>query len=239
MILEICTPNFESAVTAQKAGAHRIELCTELRVGGLTPSYGLLKEVIQHINLPVHVLIRPRSGNFTYSKAEWNAMLRDIDYCLELDVAGIVCGVLTDGFEVDISRTQELVTRCGAKKFTFHRAFDWVVKPMEACKQLQEIGVDRILSSGQQATALEGMDLLQKLMEQSKGVLEIMPGGGIDAASAPLFQQAGFSSIHASATQKTQSLSSPPKVPMEAQWEEGTITYASESQIRDILHALS
>ncbi|PQJ13917.1 copper homeostasis protein CutC [Nonlabens tegetincola] len=200
MILEICAANYQSAINAQKAGAHRIELCNELAVGGITPSFGLLKKVIADLNIPVIVLIRPRSGDFVYSKAEFEIMKQDIQLCKELGAAGIVSGVLTSDFKVDIKRTSELIELSRPLPFTFHRAFDHVENPQQALIDLINLGAHRILSSGQQASAFEGISLLMELQQQTGDELIIMPGGGINASNSDAFAKANFKEIHASAT---------------------------------------
>ncbi len=140
MILEICANSYQSAINAEKAGANRIELCSELAVGGITPSYGLLKKVMADLTIPVHVLIRPRSGDFTFSDAEFDIMKENILLCKELGVSGIVSGVLHTNNTIDIERTKELVEHSKPMNFTFHRAFDWVLNPEEEIKKLEKIG---------------------------------------------------------------------------------------------------
>jgi len=239
MILEVCAPSFESALAAQKAGANRIELCCELGMGGLTPSHGLLQKVVSELQIPVHVLIRPRSGNFTYSYFEWETMLNDIDFCRELGVAGIVCGTLNEFQELDVKRTQILVSKCRDMDFTFHRAFDWVKEPLETLDTLISLGATRILTSGQATIASEGLSLLKKLKDHAAERIEIMPGGGINHHNAKLFQEAGFGSIHFSATEKIQTLLTPPKISMQSQWEEGIVVHSSEDKIALIKRSLT
>ncbi|HLU51875.1 MAG TPA: copper homeostasis protein CutC [Flavobacteriaceae bacterium] len=197
MLLEICTTSLQSAKNAQTAGAHRIELCSELAVGGITPSYGLIQQTVQTVNIPVFVLIRPRGGTFTYSEEEFEVMLADIEICKKLGVAGIVSGVLHSDNTLDSIQTQRLVECAAPLEFTFHRAFDQVPDAFETLSELEQIGVKRILSSGQQSSAETGLDLLVKLKEKSQNVL-ILPGGGIHAENVFLFQQNGFTEIHAS-----------------------------------------
>ncbi len=134
MLLEICANSYQSAINAEKAGANRIELCAELAVGGITPSYGLLKKVMNDLTIPVHVLVRPRSGDFTYSDAEFQILKEDILICKELGVLGIVSGVLNLDNTIDLERTKELVETAKPMNFTFHRAFDWVLNPMDESK---------------------------------------------------------------------------------------------------------
>jgi len=207
MIIEICANSYQSAINAEKAGAHRIELCSELAVGGITPSFGLLKKVITDLNIPVHVLIRPRSGDFTYSDQEFEIMKTNIEICKNLGYAGIVSGILHSNMTLDVERTKELVELSKPLSFTFHRAFDWVLNPFETINQLEFIGVDRVLSSGQAISAEQGIELLQKLKNQSN--IKILPGGGIHAENAILFKDAGFDEIHLSATKRNQTIEVP------------------------------
>lgn len=198
MLVEVCANSLESAINAEKAGADRIELCVELGVGGLTPSMGLLKAIKEKIKIPVHVLIRPRSGDFLYSDLEFEVMLKDVASCVEIGVSGIVSGVLLPDFSIDITRTQQLISASQGLKFTFHRAFDWVKEPFVALHQLEQTGVDYILTSGQQKKALDGLDLLSALNQKAKNCI-IMPGSGINSDNALLFKEKGFRIIHLSA----------------------------------------
>jgi copper homeostasis protein len=213
MLVEVCANSVESAQNAQNAGADRIELCTELGVGGVTPSYGLLKQIKQRITLPVNVLVRPRSGDFTYSVAEFDAMLQDIDLCVELGFQGVVSGVLHKDFTLDLARTRQLIDRSNGLKFTFHRAFDWVKNPFETLQQLETMGVDTILSSGQRNSALEGFELLSELHDRSSQCI-LMPGGGIRPDNVKIFKDQGFQAIHLSAIQFKKTLPIPPLVSM-------------------------
>ncbi|MBT8306866.1 MAG: copper homeostasis protein CutC [Maribacter sp.] len=213
MLVEVCANSLESAMNAQKAGADRIELCSELAVGGITPSYGLLKSVKENIEIPVRVLIRPRSGDFTYSDMGFNIMKENIALCVELGFEGIVSGILHANFTLDIERTKKLIEESQHLKFTFHRAFDWVLDPMDALKKLEAIGVDCILSSGQQNSALKGIPLLSQLDDKAT-TCTIMPGGGINAGNAKHFKDIGFKAIHLSGTKYDKLLDTVPPVSM-------------------------
>ena len=213
MIVEVCANSLQSALNAQQAGADRLELCSELGVGGITPSYGLLKKIKEQITIPVHVLIRPRSGDFSYSDADFEVMLSDIDTCLELGFAGIVSGVLNTDFTVDIERTKILRRATTGIQFTFHRAFDWIKDPLQTLKELESIGVDNILTSGQSNTAVEGVPLLKALLENAKQCT-IIPAAGIRAENVEVFKEIGFSAIHLSGVSTTTTLSGPPKISM-------------------------
>jgi copper homeostasis protein len=200
MILEICANSYQSAVNAEIAGAHRIELCSEISVGGTTPSYGLLKKVMADIDIPVQVLIRPKSGDFHYSDEEFDIMKENILQCKDLGCAGIVSGVLHEDYTIDKKRTSELIELSKPMTFTFHRAFDVVSKPKESLLQLLNLGVDRLLTSGQQEKAEDGIDLLIELQKLAKNKLTILPGSGINSENCIHFKNAGFTEIHSSAS---------------------------------------
>ncbi|MFC0603797.1 copper homeostasis protein CutC [Winogradskyella pulchriflava] len=216
MLLEICANSYQSAKNACDAGAHRIELCQELSVGGVTPSYGLLKQVIDNLRISVFVLIRPRGGNFVYSEDEFEIMKHDIQLCKELGCQGIVSGVLNADKTIDLRRTKELVDLSRPLKFTFHRAFDEVVNPKEALEQLINLGVERVLTSGQKQSAELGIDLLKELHELSKGRIMILAGGGINSENASKFKEIGLKEIHASASSQLEEKDSLFSVPLTA-----------------------
>jgi copper homeostasis protein len=239
MILEICANSYQSAVNAEKAGAHRIELCSELAVGGLTPSYGLLKQTIDAVNIPIFILIRPRSGNFTYSDAEFDTMKHDIQLCKDLGYAGIVSGVLNADNSIDAKRTQELIELSKPLPFTFHRAFDWTPNPFEALEELKKLNVQRILTSGQASSAEKGIEMLQQLKEKSQNQVIVLPGGGINPTNASLFKSAGFTEIHASAT-TIETISDAPKISMNSAkfFNETIDVYSNPEIIKSILKQL-
>ena len=199
MDLDICASNYQSAINAQNAGAQRIELCSELAVGGITPSYGLLKQTLKNLNIPVFVLIRPRSGNFTYSDADFEIMKQDIQICKELGCKGIVSGVLNLDNTIDIERTKELIELSKPLAFTFHRAFDRTPNPFDALNVLIELKVDRILTSGQLTSAEKGILILNQLKEMADDKLIILPGSGINPKNVLIFKGAGFKEVHCSA----------------------------------------
>jgi copper homeostasis protein len=205
-LVEICSNSLESARSAEKGGADRIELCAELEVGGVTPSYGTLKQVLKSLSIEVFVLIRPRSGNFTYSDSEFEVMKEDIIWCKEIGCRGIVSGVLNNDNTLDVERTRELIQLSGPLSFTFHRAFDWVKEPEEALKKLIDMGCSRVLTSGQQPTAYKGIKMLNHLHKYYGNHITLMPGGGINEDNITAFKQAGFPEIHFSASQPIQQL---------------------------------
>jgi copper homeostasis protein len=190
MQFEVCANSFNSAQNAEKAGAQRVELCAELGVGGLTPSFGLIEKVSDELNIKVNLLVRPRSGNFVYTEEEFDVMLRDIRKSVDLGVNAIVSGVLHH----DNSR-----------------AFDLVNDPHATLEQLASIGVTRILSSGQKPTALEGIELLAALKDQT--AVQIMPGSGINAQNIQTFISRGFKEVHFSGTLMGPLSQDAPKIP--------------------------
>lgn len=200
MKLEICANSYQSAKNAQIAGADRIELCSELSVGGITPSYGLLKKVAKEISIPINVLIRPRSGNFCYTDDEFDLIKENIKLCKKLGVNGIVSGVLNIDNSIDYDRTKELIALSKPLSFTFHRAFDCVKNPTEALQILIDLGVNRILTSGLQEKAIDGINLLTELQEIAKDKLTILAGNGINPKNAIYFKEAGLKEIHTSAS---------------------------------------
>ncbi len=239
MLVEVCANSLQSAVNAERAGADRIELCSELAVGGITPSYGLLKAVSEKISIPVRVLIRPRSGDFTYSDEELNIMKRDIAFCGELGFEGIVSGVLYSNFVFDENRSMELMEVANNLKFTFHRAFDWVQDPLRVLQWLEASGVDTILTSGQQKTAIEGMELLVDLHDKAS-VTTIMPGSGIRADNAHLFKESGFKAIHLSASRMHQKIQHEPKVGLNSprMLSDDSVPISSFETIQEVIKAV-
>ena len=200
MKLEICANSYQSAINAQKAGAHRIELCSELSIGGISPSYGLIKKVAQELSIPVFVLIRPRSGNFNYSEAEFEIMKENIWLCKQVGVKGIVSGILKNDNSIDLERTRELVEISKPMSFTFHRAFDEVTNPRETLEELINLGTDRILTSGQREKAEDGIELLSELQKLAEDKIIILAGSGINPDNARIFKDARLKEIHTSAS---------------------------------------
>ena len=194
---------FHGAKHAEDAGVQRIELCQQLAVGGVTPSSALLEKVIKDLEIEAFVLIRPRGGDFCYSEEEFKAMKQNIDHCKILGYSGIVSGVLNEDKSVDIERTKTLVMLSRPMQFTFHRAFDEVPNPFKAMEQLMDLGLDRILTSGDEPKAVDGLKLLTNLKAEAKHSITILPGSGINPDSARLFKEAGFKEIHASASRPT------------------------------------
>lgn len=202
MKIEVCVTSVSAARTAEKAGVDRLELCAELAIGGITPSVGLLHAVRDAVQLPVHVLIRPRSGDFYYREEVVEEMLRDIEYCQQIGYEGFATGCLRLDGRLDVNYMEQIARAVGSSHLTFHRAFDRLSDWESDLPHLEALGVDTILSSGQAASAMEGLPLLERLRQASR--CGIMPGGGIRPENVDHFMDKGFEAIHLSGISKPQ-----------------------------------
>jgi copper homeostasis protein len=240
-VLEVAANSVASALAAEAGGAARVELCSALDVGGLTPSHAAIATACERLRIPVHVLIRPRAGDFVFDDLEYEVMQRDIEVCKALGCAGVVLGVLTAEADVDVPRSRSLRNTAGGMSVTFHRAFDVTRDPERALDAIIAIGCDRLLTSGQQVGAHAGAPLIRKLIGQAGGRITIMPGGGITAQNiAAIAQATGAREFHASAKTRVPTRMDQP-VPMlgemdDAHWQ----TDAAEVRARvDALRTLS
>ena len=197
--LEICVYSVEAAVSAQKAGANRVELCSGFAEGGLTPSAGTIRMVRKLLDIECYVMIRPRGGDFCYSDTEFEQMRRDIEYAKSCGVNGIVLGALQPNGHVNITRTRELVQYAAPLHATFHRAFDLATDPFRALDDIIVCGCRRILTSGQKATAVEGINTIKQLVQHAAGRIDIMAGSGINPENARQLIDAGVQALHFSA----------------------------------------
>lgn len=199
VLLELCVASVEDAVTAQVGGADRLELNAALELGGLTPSLATLLEIKQAVSLPVVGMIRPRPGGFCYSSADFKVMQRDADLALERGADAIAFGVLHEDGTVDVKRCRQFITLTGKQPAVFHRAFDVTPDPFAALEQLIDLGVRRLMSSGQEATAYNGAALLRRLIERAAGRIEVLPAGGINCFTvADVLERTGCDQVHAS-----------------------------------------
>jgi copper homeostasis protein len=176
IILEACVDSVDAALAAQAGGADRVELCADLLAGGCTPSAGTIQRTRDRLDIRMHVIIRPRGGDFCYSDDEFEAMKVDIAYCKQAGADGVVIGILNPDGTVDIERTRELIELARPLSVTFHRAFDMTCDPVAALETLISLGVDRILTTGQEASTLEGLDMIADLDRQANGRVILMPG---------------------------------------------------------------
>jgi copper homeostasis protein len=183
MFLEIIGFDILGCHVAQAAGADRIELCARPDLGGTTPSQALIAQAVAEMLIPVYVMIRPRGGDFCYSDAEYEEMKESVIYCKSIGCQGVVFGVLTDLARIDTARCAPLVALAQPMGCTFHRAFDVVAEPDVALEQVIELGFERILTSGQEPTALAGAQSIAAWIKQAAGRISIMPGSGITATN--------------------------------------------------------
>ena len=199
-VLEVAANSLDSALAAQAGGAGRIELCTALELGGLTPSHGEIALVREQVRLPLYVLIRPRAGDFLYSDGERATMRRDIEACAALGCDGVVLGALDADGDVDMEACSELVMAAGRMGVTFHRAFDLVREPMRALEDIVALGAERVLTSGGKPSALDGVPQIKACIERAGSRLTVMPGAGITPDNiARLAALTGARELHASA----------------------------------------
>jgi copper homeostasis protein len=198
-VLEICVESVACAVAAERGGAHRIELCGDLPAGGITPSSGLMRVARKNLGLPIHVIIRPRSGNFVYSVPEFEIMKDDIRTAKQLGMNGVVLGILDAKGNVDVERTKRLVDLAHPLPVTFHRAFDVSGNLGESLESVIQTGAHRILTSGGRRSATEHLAGLSQLVKAAEGRIAIMPGGGINARNVlRVIRQTSAREIHTS-----------------------------------------
>jgi copper homeostasis protein len=205
-IIEIATSDFETTRSAVEGGADRIELCANLSEGGTTPSYGTIYQCREAFDVLIYPIIRPRGGDFLFSDDEYGIMLHEVKLCKQLGCDGIVTGILNEDGTIDIKRTAALVEIAYPMGVTFHRAFDRCREPFEALEQIINIGCERILTSGQQPTVNEGMELIAELNKKADHRIIIMPGSGVRKENLRLLvEKTGCTEFHSSLRGKTKS----------------------------------
>lgn len=203
---EICANSAESCVAAQAGGAHRVELCASMPEGGTTPSFGEIRLARKLIDIRLHVIIRPRGGDFLYTPLELDIMEEDIHMARQAGADGVVFGCLTPEGDLDMPAMRRLMKISEGMSVTFHRAFDYVRSPKQVLEQLIDLGVNRVLTSGQQPTAMQGASLLAELVRQAAGRIVIMPGCGVNEWNiAELAACTGASEFHFSARELKES----------------------------------
>lgn len=197
--LESCCTDVEQIRRAQEAGARRIELCEKLAVGGVTPSAELLKAAISVAKVPVNVLVRPRGGDFVFSAAEADTMLRDIELCREAGAAAVVIGALDSRGDVDMPLMRRLCDAASGMSVTFHRAFDVCANPLATFEDVLALGCDRLLTSGHESDAFKGRFFIAELVERAAGRIIVMPGCGVRRSNiARIAADTGAVEFHAS-----------------------------------------
>lgn len=240
--LEVCVDSVESAIAAERGGAHRIELCSDLLEGGITPSLGLIATVRERVRIKLHVMIRPRSGDFCYTDYEFEVMVRDVESVKCLGADGIVFGILTANGRVDIARSRNLVEHARPLSVTFHRAFDMTRDLGEALRDVIATGADRVLTSGGTKTAEAGIGTIADLVAGAGDRIIVMAGSGISETNARrIVEQTGVREIHASLRE---SVASPMRVQKDiglsaVPGSEYRRTVVSEERVRKVLAAVN
>jgi len=197
LTIEVCVDSLESAIAAERGGAQRVELCSGLPLGGVTPSAGLLATARKKISVGLHVMIRPREGDFYYTADEFSVMQRDVLMAKQLGADGVVLGLLDENGNVDVPRARQLIDLARPLKTTFHRAFDMSANLQNSLEQVLETGADMILTSGGAPTALVGAAVLKNLMDAAGGRINIMACGGINAQNVrAVIEKTGANEIH-------------------------------------------
>ena len=199
--IEVCSTSLDDAREAEAGGAIRIELCSAITCGGVTPSHGLIKSVVDaNLNLDINVLIRAREGGFCYTPAEVDAMCQDIEFCREVGAHGVVIGALTADGDIDMDACQKMVAAAGDMPITFHRAFDICREPLVALEQIISLGCHRLLTSGQESSAEQGAEFIAELVKRAAGRIIIMPGAGINPKNiAAIEQKTAATEFHSTA----------------------------------------
>lgn len=198
-ILECCVDSVESAVAAKAGGADRIELCSGLVIGGLSPSKALFQKIREKVDIPIRTLLRTRFGDFCYTAYEHEILKEEVKMFRQLGADGVVIGSLTPEGNLHMEQMKELVEEAGEMKVTLHRAFDMCKNPLETLEQAKELGIDTILTSGQKNCASDGTELLKQLVEKSENKIEILVGGGVDGKVIPtLYEKTNTTSYHMS-----------------------------------------
>lgn len=202
-ILEICVESVEAAIAAEAGGAQRIELCSSLNEGGLTPSIGTMRIVRSSVNIAVHAMIRPRAGDFLYSEQEFAAMREDIAAAAECGMDGIALGLLKMDGNVDVARTSELIELAHPMEVTFHRAIDMTPDVEGALEDVIRAGANRILTSGAEPTAMQGRNQISNLIRASAGRISVMAGGGVRADNVRQIAQAAHATEYHASLRRT------------------------------------
>lgn len=200
MIFEVCLQSVDGAIAAAQGGAQRVELCAALVEGGITPSLGTIQACRAAVDMDIMVMIRPRGGDFRYSERELESMAYDIEQCKRIGVTGVVFGMLENNGKVARSQVQALLEVARPLSVTFHRAFDVSNDPFTALDTLIDLGIDRVLTSGQAATVPEGIEVIRQLADQAAGRIGILPGCGITPENlAEVIRHTGVTEFHATA----------------------------------------
>ncbi len=199
VLIEVCVASVDSAVAAENAGAARIELNSALELDGLTPSAGVVKRVVESLKIPVIAMARPRAGGFLYTGDQWQTLLADAEWLLAHGASGIAFGALDDAGKIDTERCRQMRQLTGNRELVFHKAFDQVSDPVDALERLIDVGVDRVMTSGLAATAMDGAAVIGQLVQQAGDRIEVLPAGRISASNvSALVDWTGATQVHGS-----------------------------------------
>lgn len=204
-ILEVCVDSVESAIAAEKGGADRLELCSNLVIGGTTPSMALYQAVRKHTSINIHVLLRPRFGDFCYTDHEFEILQAEVKAFCQASVDGIVIGILTSQGDLDVKRMKQLIDIAKPCSITLHRAFDVCREPFTALEEAVHLGIDTILTSGQQPDCKMGQECLYKLHQAANDRITIMAGAGVDIDAIECLRETGICTYHMSGKSVLQS----------------------------------
>ncbi len=235
LIFELCAFNIQSAIIGEKAGAKRVELCDNPMEGGTTPSYGTIKQTREKISIDLYPIIRPRAGHYNYDSDEWEIIKKDIRLCKELGCQGISIGVQLNNGEINVQKMKTIVELAYPMGVTCNRVFDGVPDPFKSIEELIQCGVERVLTSGQKASAPEGVDLIAKLIQQSDDRISIMPGAGVKSSTIEqLINTTSAKEYHGSARKKVEENSHQNAAVLDT----GHIFIADEEEVRKIVQIL-
>jgi copper homeostasis protein len=196
ILFEICVDSVDAALAAQDGGGDRVELCADLLEGGTTPSAGTVQRTLETLRIPVNVIVRPRGGDFCYSESEFEVMQRDVEMVKTWGANGVVIGILRPDGTIDVERTRVLIEAARPLSVTFHRAFDVTRDPYEALETLIGLGIDRVLTTGQESSALEGLDVIASLVRRAGDRIIVMPGGIGERTAAKIVAGSGAREFH-------------------------------------------
>jgi len=189
MVIEVCVENINEALRAESLGANRVELCENLKIGGTTPSAGTIAVAKKLLNIPIMVLIRPRGGNFIYSNNEIEIMKHDIEVCRKIGVDGVVIGALTKEHTIDMELINDLIRIARPLEVTFNKAIDKTFSILEEFKNLMQLDIDRVLTSGGAKTAVDGMDIINEMVSIANGKVKVISAGKIHNSDLPELQK--------------------------------------------------
>jgi len=204
LIIEVCAGSYNDCITAEQAGGDRVELNSCLSSGGITPSAGMLTKILKDTKIPVIIMVRPRPGNFVYTENEISVMEKDIEFAVQHGAHGVAFGVLDNNGEINVNACKKLLSAAKGIETVFHRAFDLTPDPERALEICIDLGIKRILTSGQKKTAIEGAECIRRIINKAGGRIEILPAAGINPSNVEkIVKLTGCNQIHGSFSAKS------------------------------------